>query len=185
MKLHILNILSDIWKSRCFRLQDNSTLLGRLHPTPAKRVYISKKSGIYQQWRGNTKPRVKFISSTVMTPFILVRVHQILEATWRVNLQDKDHRKSMESSTFHTQGVEVLILYRVKACQSKHNNVYLILYIYITWGGLHVSTLLSHLQAIKGQIHTIICATIRCGIPNVYSGTAVKQKKNKVNRNTL
>jgi hypothetical protein len=40
--------------------------------------------------------------------------------------------------------------------------------IYITWSGLHVSTLLSHLQALKFQIHAIICATICCGIPNVY-----------------
>jgi hypothetical protein len=33
-----------------------------------------------------------------------------------------------------------------KACESKHNNV-LSNIIYITWEGLHVSTLLSHLQA--------------------------------------
>jgi hypothetical protein len=49
-----------------------------------------------------------------MTPCILVRVDQILEATWRVNLQDKSNRKSMESPTFHKQGVVFLILYKVK-----------------------------------------------------------------------
>jgi hypothetical protein len=50
---------------------------------------------------------------------------------------------------------------------------------YITRVELHVSTLLSRLQALKGQIHTIICATIRCGIPNAYNGTIVKQQKTK------
>jgi hypothetical protein len=51
--------------------------------------------------------------------------------------------------------------------------------IYYMRGGLHVSTLLSHLQALKVQIHTIISATVHCGIPNVYNGILVRQQKTK------